>query len=122
MGKVFTPGLMGGLMRVHGKTITCMAMELTHGVTEESMKENIIWTKNTGTEFTIGLMVVVMKATGLMESNMVKANTFFLLVLQKLASGRRANAYAGSSKLGIILQEQKMAPGHESLFCYIDNN
>jgi hypothetical protein len=41
MGKVFTRGLMGELMRALGKIIICMAKALIHGVMVVNMKESI---------------------------------------------------------------------------------
>ena len=58
-----------------GRTTICMDRERTLGVMAVNMRESTIWIKNMATEFTSGLMVVVMRAIGKMGNNMARANT-----------------------------------------------
>ena len=64
-----------------GKITTCMGKARTPGAMEESMRESTIWIRSTATASTIGQMGEDMKATGKMESSMVKASTFYLPAL-----------------------------------------
>ena len=74
---------MAELMKVLGKIIICMVKALTHGVTVENMKVNIIWIKSTVMASTTGLMAGDMKVIGEMANSMVKENIYFQMVLPK---------------------------------------
>ena len=76
-----TNGKMAGATQVSGKTIICTEKEFTLGPTAEDTKVNTKWTKSTGTECISGLMAESMRATGLTENSMARANTCFKMVL-----------------------------------------
>ncbi len=95
----FILGSMGVRIKARGKTIICTAMAPTRGATVVNTKENTTWTKSMGTASIIGLMVADTKDTGQTESNTEKGNISCRLVQRKLASGRKASAYAGSNRL-----------------------
>lgn len=77
-------------MKDLGKTIICMVREFTHGVMGGGMMENTTWIKSMDMECITGLMAGDMKDFGLMVSNTVKENTFYLTELLKLECGMMA--------------------------------
>jgi len=62
-----------------GKIIICMDKEFILGVMVENTMVNTTWIRNMGTEFTIGLMVEGMKATGVMENSTARGSTCCLM-------------------------------------------
>ena len=75
---------------VIGRIITCMEMENILGRMVEVTMATILMTRSMAMEFTFGLMVDGMKATGRMVSNTVKEGIACLMVVSKLALGMTA--------------------------------
>ena len=83
-------------MTVLGKIITCMAKERIPGVMGASMKVNTTWTRSMAMVFTSGQMVEGTKATGKMENNTERENTFLQTAMSKLGIGKMEKEPNGS--------------------------
>ena len=89
-------------MKDPGRTITCMDRAPILGATVENTKVNTTWTRNMGMECITGLMVEGMKGSGVMASNMEKANISYRMASQRLAYGKMASVSDGSITLTLV--------------------
>lgn len=98
-GLGFILGLMADAMKDIGVIITCMGKEFTHGKTDENMTVTIKWIRNMVSVSTIGLMVVDMKACGLMVNSMAQASTLHQINAFAQASGKTGKGSDGSMRM-----------------------
>ena len=100
-----TSGKMEDAIMVNGKTIICMEKESTPGLMADDMKVNTKWIRSMGTEFTNGLTTACTKATGSMESSMVKANICYKMELPKLENGSMEKELIGLMKQTMLVAQ-----------------
>jgi hypothetical protein len=89
---VFISGLTVVDLRVTGKITTCTDEAIILGLTVEATKGSILMIKNMARVSTPGQMVDNIMVNGYMVDSMDKGCTDMLMELQRLASGRKANA------------------------------
>ena len=75
MVSAFMSGKMVGCTLANGRMETCMALANTSGKITSNMKVNMLMTRSTGTEFTLGLMDAYTKDTGRMANSTVLLST-----------------------------------------------
>jgi hypothetical protein len=82
-------------MKANGMIITCMARESILGVMVESMKVNMLVTRNMAMASIIGPMDVDMKGCGKTANKMVRGNICFLMALLRSVSGTMVRGSGG---------------------------
>ena len=90
---------MEGDMREIGLTTRCMAMECSHGVMGENMKESMQMIKKKGKGDLNGLIIDNILANGRMESNMAMVNILTKKEIQERVFGRTVKEYNGSRRM-----------------------
>lgn len=83
---------MEDLMKVLGKTITCMVKEPTLGAMAENTRANTSWIKSMAMVSISGPMEEGTRAIGRVENSMEKENTYYLMGSQRSAFGKMVNA------------------------------
>lgn len=99
MAKVSIIGVMVEDMREIGATTRCMAMEYSHGVMEESIKESMSMIKKKEKGDLNGQIIDNILVNGRMESNMATENILTKKEIQEREFGRTVKEYNGSRRM-----------------------